>query len=674
MCGIAGEFVLEPDRVIDPDALLPMLAVLAHRGPDDCGYYQDDRRQTMLLHTRLSIVDLSGGRQPIPNEDGTIWVIANGEIYDFQRITRELEARGHRFRTRSDSEVIVHLYEEHGEDFPERLRGEFAIALYDERKQALYLVRDRFGIKPLYYTIVGGSLVFASEMKALFCRPGVTATFDPESLYHLLGTVFQPGATIFKNVKQVEPGCFVRASRSHVRQIRYWDLSFARAEHGPAAQGDAAADDLVEEFRHLLEEAVRLRLHGDVDVGVYLSGGIDSSIIASMMARLAGTPVKAFTIGFEDHKYDETERATQVARKLGLDHRVLRLGAGALAPHFVKSLWHTELPFLNAHGTAKFLLSRLAAADVTVVLTGEGSDEVLAGYGQFKHGLMLDAVHENPADRAARRRLKEFLAADGPLGGITRATSYREYDRVFDLFGSYPYVVLRCLVCQKVLWPLLSKEFRRRVATVDSVAELAGRIDRSMIEGLPAPWPSQYVVFKTDLASYTLNLGGDRTEMANSIEGRLPFLDHKLVEFGCRLPTTLLLRDGREKYILRRAFADVVPESAQPKKKVFLAPTTSALGLDTTGPLVETYLSPRFVREAGIFEPQMLKLLRRALRILPKGSYYHSACEGALVLALSLHVLYDLFCKNFSSSAVSFSHPSRMGRLEARQARVTQES
>lgn len=231
-----------------------------------------------------------------------------------------------------------------------------------------------------------------------------------------------------------------------------------------------------------------------MDVGVYLSGGIDSSIIASTMARLAGTPVKAFTIGFEDHKYDETERATQVARKLGLDHRVLRLGTGALAPHFVKSLWHTELPFLNAHGTAKFLLSRLAASDVTVVLTGEGSDEVLAGYGQFKHDLMLDAVHENPADRAARRRLKEFLAADGPLGGITRATSYREYDRVFDLFGSYPYVVLRCLVCQKVLWPLLSKEFRRRVATVDSVAELAGRIDRSMIEGLPAPWPSQYVV------------------------------------------------------------------------------------------------------------------------------------------------------------------------------------
>lgn len=183
-----------------------------------------------------------------------------------------------------------------------------------------------------------------------------------------------------------------------------------------------------------------------MDVGVYLSGGIDSSIIASTMARLAGTPVKAFTIGFEDHKYDETERATQVARKLGLDHRVLRLGTGALAPHFVK------------------------------------------------HDLMLDAVHENPADRAARRRLKEFLAADGPLGGITRATSYREYDRVFDLFGSYPYVVLRCLVCQKVLWPLLSKEFRRRVATVDSVAELAGRIDRSMIEGLPAPWPSQCVV------------------------------------------------------------------------------------------------------------------------------------------------------------------------------------
>ncbi|MFQ5549597.1 MAG: asparagine synthase (glutamine-hydrolyzing), partial [Woeseia sp.] len=332
MCGIAGEFRLEARGAIEIGRIIPMIATLEHRGPDEWGYYVDPSSRVALLHTRLSIVDLAGGRQPLCNEDGTVWVICNGEIYGFADITRDLVKRGHRFRTRSDTEVIIHLYEEYGDDFVRHLRGEFAFALYDGRKSTLYLVRDRFGIKPLYYTQTGSSVIFASEAKAILRHPDTDVRPDRRTFYRFLSGVFTPTDTIFDGIKQVEAGCYLKLANGIIRRTRYWDLNFPRS--GEPDLAGYAEQELIEEFRRLFVEAVRLRLHGDVEVGTYLSGGIDSGAVTVTAAQVSGHPVKAFSIGFKNADYDETRGAAGVARKYGLDHQIVPVGPGDLAPHF----------------------------------------------------------------------------------------------------------------------------------------------------------------------------------------------------------------------------------------------------------------------------------------------------------------------------------------------------
>lgn len=658
MCGIAGEFVLRGDRLVQEQNVIPMISILAHRGSDEWGYYVNQPRTVMLLHTRLSIVDLAHGRQPLANEDGTVWISFNGEIYDFQRMARELESQGHRFRTKTDTEVIVHLYEEYGEDFVDRLRGEFALALYDQKKSTLLLVRDRFGIKPLYYSVDHSSLIFASEMKAIFRHPKMAAELDYQSLPHIMCGVMLPSETPFKNVRQVEPGCFIRIEDSEIRQVKYWDFTLPLWVNNKDLAQQRSEEDFVEEFRDLLEEAIRLRLHGDVEVGVYLSGGIDSSSVARTMARLSKRPVKAFTIAFENTDYDEAQLAESVAQQGGLEHHVIRIGKGGLAHHFTKSLWHSEIPVLNSHGTAKFLLSALASRSLKAVLTGEGADELLVGYNLFKHQQLLEELRKAPRTRQARRRLNDFLASEGVWTGITKAKGYKEFDRIIGLFGSYPYTVLRALIFKQKVHAVLSRSFREMIEDSDPVADLAASIDRLQLAVLPPIAATQYVLFKTDLPGYILNFLGDREEMAHSIEGRTPFLDHKLVEFAWQLPLSLKLKNGSDKYILRRAFADLLPIVSQARKKMFLAPSLESLGLDERNPIFENYFSPSFVREVGIFDPVRLNLVRRAVRCLPRRSYYHKIFEGVLVFALSLHVIYDLFCRNFPKFAEQFSRPA----------------
>ena len=659
MCGIAGEYILGPSGAVDPGTIGPMLSVLGHRGPDEWGYHVDERRRAMLLHRRLSIVDLAGGHQPLSNEDGSIWTVFNGEIYDFDRQARHLERAGHRLATRCDTEVIVHLYEEHGPDFARHLRGEFALALYDGKRDELYLVRDRFGIKPLYYANTRDSVVFASEMKSLFRHPRLAAEFDPASVSHLLAGVTIPGTTLFKGIKQVEPGCLLRCAGGRVTASRYWDLPFSPVDDPRTSAVAIDEGEALAEFRRLFEESVRLRLQGDVESGVYLSGGIDSAAIARTMVDLSDRPVKAFTIGFDHPGYDETADARAIAAASGMEHHVLRIGKGALGEHFADSLWHSEIPVPNGHGTAKYLLSRLAGSHLKVVLTGEGSDELLAGYNQFKHQDLLEAVRLNPGSRPARRAIRDFLAREGILTGITRATEYSQYERVVRAFGVYPYTILRSLLYRSKVNPLLSRDFRRSVAGVDTIDELSAHVDRPALSGLSPTCASQYVLFKTDLPAYNLNFLGDRQEMAHSVEGRLPFLDHELVEFVCRLPANLKLRDGRDKYLLRRSMSDAIPGEGGlvARKKVFLAPSGESLGLDKSNPHLEPYFDPSLIREAGIFDPTMLNLVRHGSRLLPRGSNARSLCEGMVTFALSLHILHDLFCRNFAASADRHAYP-----------------
>lgn len=660
MCGIGGEFAKGDEGThegtVDRLSIPPMAAALAHRGPDEWGFYVDRTSRVALLHTRLSIVGLADGRQPLGNETQDVWAAVNGEIYGYREIAAGLRSRGHTLRTGSDSEVVVHLYEERGEDFVSSLRGEFAIALFDARKHVLYLIRDRFGIKPLYYADLPRSLVFASEAKAIFSHRAAGAPrMDETSLGCMLSGLLLPGLSLFSGVKQVEPGCFVRVDQRGVQQTRYWDLPFsAPPACPPRDQRTPANEEAVHaEFERRFEEAVALRLQADVEVGVFLSGGIDSTAVAVAAAR-AGVRGKAFTVGFTDPAFDESEVAAGVARATGLEHHAVTIPRAGLAEHFAKSLWFSEIPVLNSHGTAKLLLSKLAGQHVKVVLTGEGADELFAGYELFKHQALLERAIAHPADQSATGELAAFLDDRGLQDGIVPSRTLPDHSRTVSLLGGYPYAVLRAVTYRKKLWPLLSKDFRERMGRLDPIAELGARIDRDKLRSFSPMQVTQYVMFKTDLPSYLLNFLGDRQEMGSSVEGRVPFLDHQLAEMAATLPIDFKLRDGVDKYTLRRYLERHLPEAAQRPKKIFLAPAAQTLGLDRSSPALDHYFSPRRVKETGIFDPLRIGIARQALKVLPSRLRLYQALEGALVLALSVQILDQLFCRDFASSSRAF--------------------
>lgn len=648
--------MLVPDRRVRLDAIPSMVGALGHRGPDQWGYWTDPAQSVSLLNARLAIVDPAAGRQPIANEDGTVWVTFNGELYGFERLAADLARLGHRFRTRTDTEVLVHLYEEHGLGLTRFLRGEFALALHDARTHTTILIRDRLGVKPLFYAVLPDRLVFASEMKGLFAHPDVEPRLDREQVVHMLGAVFLPGRALFEGVRQVEPGTCVVVREGQTDVRRYWSLDLT-----PSDPRRAGADDqpVVEEFAHRFEEAVRIRLHGDVETGVYLSGGVDSAAVARVVTDVRPS-LKAFTVGFADAGYDETDRAAAVASALGIEHHVMRLGPGDLAEPFVDAIWFGEAPVVNAHAAAKFELSRLAAQSVKAVVTGEGADEVLLGYAQFRHQRLLDTLRRLPGDKAARLAMRRLLASAGALTGTIPITEYPDYARVTALFGCYPYPLAKTPYYQRRLGPLLSGPLRRRARALDSLAELAPLLDRAALEGLPAVAASQYVLLRTELPAYILGSLGDRVEMAHGIEGRTPFLDHELVEFLNRLPADFKLRGDTDKWVLREAMRERLPGAVLATKRAFMAPSLTTLGLDRRRSPLDEYFRADLVEDAGVFNPAAIAAMRLAARLLPAGTRAQAVAEAATVLALSVHVLFDLYCRRLRASLERYRRPGTL--------------
>jgi asparagine synthase (glutamine-hydrolysing) len=661
MCGIAGQIALSDDVRVDTTLVPRTAALLAHRGPDGWGYVVDPPQQVLLLNTRLAIVDVAGGRQPIANEDGQIWVTLNGECYGFERQREWLAGRGHRFRTKTDTEILVHLYEELGERFVEELRGEYAFALHDRRRGVCLLVRDRFGVKPLVFAEHRGRLLFASEIKALFADPSLERTLDREHIFHALGGALLPQRTFFRGVQQVEAGTMVRVhvGRSWQRS-RYWELPFQRSR-GISARPDAEANgsprrdaEAILEFGQKLQEATRLRLHGDVEVGAYLSGGVDSAAVLQAIGD-SGASVRSFTIGFESGPFDESAGAASVARHFRATHQVLRIGPHALSEPFTASQWHSETPVMNAHGAAKFLLSRLAGSHVKVVLTGEGADELLAGYPQFRHQQLLDVCHRNPRDQEARRALHRFTASSSVFTGTAPIRRYPSYDRVVDRFGAYPYALTRVFAYQRPMRWLLSSDFQRLTKGLDTLTALDEAMGPRAFEGLDPISASQALLFRTELPGYILVNLGDRQEMAHGVEGRTPFLDHELVELACALPMRLKLAPHRDKHVLRAFVERAMPDAGARPKHIFLAPSSQALGLeDRDGPLA-AWLEPQMIRETNVFSPLALSLLRQILRRAAHGTRHRAMAEAVLVFAVSLTALESLFCRGFEAACSRYA-------------------
>jgi len=618
MCGIAGIFHADPDRRVDPETLVAMAAIQYHRGPDGFGYRVQDDRGVGFSHARLSIIDLdeNRGRQPFVMADGSIMTAVNGELYDYKRIRADLTLRGVKFRTKSDSEMVMHLYHRVGlEDALPHFRGEFAISLYDREHDRLVLIRDRFGIKPLYFTEANGALVFGSELKVLFAHPDVPRRFSDTGLYHQMMQTIVPGTTAFEGIHQVKPGHMVIVERAHgklkIRQEKYWDMDFPLATER-AEPGEEDEEFWIEGVRSHLMEAVQLRLEADVPVACYLSGGIDSCITLGLAAATQQSPVKAFTIGFDDVDYDETAIAREMAESVGADQDVMTLQADHLYDNFVETLWHTERTIYNTLGVAKLLMSRhVNQAGYKVVVTGEGSDELFAGYPSFRRDLFLHGLDTLPAaDRAAWQQL--LSESNKLVTGAMLAQDELDDPALTGLVGFTPSCLQPWLATAVHVPGLLAAERRARLEGYDPGAAIAEALDGDMLEGRHPLDKAQYVWIKTMLEGQILTWGGDRVDMANSMEARPPFLDHHLAEFAAQIPPTLRIKGRTEKYVLREAMKGVLPRVLYEREKfAFMAPPahTDPKKWAAMKALADRYLSDQAIAEAGLLDPDGVRRL-----------------------------------------------------------------
>lgn len=609
MCGIAGYFHSDPRKPVDPQVLVNMAAIQYHRGPDGFGYHVMDGRGVGFSHARLSIIDLNENRarQPFVSADDNLLLAANGELYDYKRIRADLVSRGERFATKSDSEMILHLYPRLGlEGMLPHLRGEFAFALFDKVTDRLILVRDRFGIKPLYWTEVNGTLVFGSELKVLFAHPDVPRAFSDDGLYHQLMQTIVPGTTPFAGVHQVKPGHALvierRDGKFAIRDLRYWDMDFPQADERP----ELDEDHYIEGVREKLMEAVQLRLEADVPVACYLSGGIDSCSILGLSAASQQSPVKAFTIGFDDKAYDETPIAREMAESVGADQDVMMLSGDHLYENFVETVWHTERTIYNTLGVAKMLMSRhVNQAGYKVVVTGEGSDELFGGYPAFRRDMFLHGLDTlSPAERAT---WEQMLADSNKLfKGAMLAENEVHNSALESLVGFTPSCLQPWLAASAHSSGLLNPERRSRLGAYDPGAAIAAALDGDQLAGRHPLDKAQYVWIKTMLEGQILTWGGDRVDMANSMEARPAFLDHHLAEFATTLPPSMRIKGRTEKYVLREAMKGLLPEVLYKREKfAFMAPPahTDPKKWAAMKVLADEYLDPKAVADAGCLDP-----------------------------------------------------------------------
>jgi len=589
MCGIYGMLHLDGAPAA-ADALRPMARLTVHRGPDDEGVYADGPLAFGMR--RLSIIDVAGGHQPLSNEDGTLSLIANGEIYNYQALRSELTAQGHRFRTASDCETIVHLYEQHGDAFVERLNGMFAFALWDARRQRLLLGRDRLGIKPLYLWNDGRRLIFASEAKAILALPGMRAELDPAALsgYLMLGYVPAP-QSIFRGLRKLAPATVLSAERGQVGERRYWRVA-AEIDRAPSE------DEWIERVRARLEQSVRMQMVSDVPIGAFLSGGVDSSAVVAFMSAASDRPVKTYAIGFgggaaEDY-YNELPYARKVAQRFGTDHHeiLVRPDVTALLP---KLLWQMDEPIADTAFITTYLVSQFARRDVTVILSGVGGDELFGGYRRYlgshyqayfdrlPSGLRraASALGERlPGDRHspllnALRLAKGFLST----AGLPFDERYRSYVEVF------PDDAARAL--------LRHPRHDEHDALADAFTAAGSSDELNQMLSVDA---------QTQLPDDLLLLT-DKMSMAVSLECRVPLLDHELVELAARMPQEVKIRGGRLKHALKAALSDILPtDILERKKRGFGTPMGAWLKGDLA-PLVRELLSPASIEARGLFRP-----------------------------------------------------------------------
>ncbi|NEP17523.1 MAG: asparagine synthase (glutamine-hydrolyzing) [Leptolyngbya sp. SIO4C1] len=615
MCGIAGIMHHEAARPIDPDQLVAMAAIQYHRGPDGFGWQTLPDHGVGFAHARLAIIDLNPERgcQPFRSEDGRYLIAHNGEFYDYKRLRADLTSRGYQFATKSDTELVLHLTERlELEAALPHLRGEFAFALYERDTERLTLVRDRFGVKPLYWTMTSVGLVFGSEIKVLMAHPAVKRAFSAAGLYHQLMQTMVPGTTCFEGIYAVQPGqkvvCQRRDGRLQVHTETYWDLNFPQQ-----GERDLLSDEAyIEALRSHFVEAIQLRLEADVPVACYLSGGIDSCSILGVAAACQQSPVKAFTIGFDDSDYDETAIAREMAEAVGADQDILTVRGRDLYDHFARTLWHTERSIYNTFTVAKLLMSEhVHRAGYKVVVTGEGSDELFAGYPQLRLDMILHGMESaSPAERA---ELETWLQESNRLfKGNLLAQDRLNDSALTERIGFTPSCLQSWLSSALQVLPLLHSDYRQQLQDYSPGAAIAATLDPQQLAGRHPLDKAQYVWVKTQFESQVLGWAGDRVDMANSMEARPAFLDHPLVEFAVTIPPRLRFRDRKDKYILRETMRALLPDTLYKRQKfAFMAPPahTDPAKQQAMLELAQQHLSPAAIATEGLLDTAAVSAL-----------------------------------------------------------------
>jgi asparagine synthase (glutamine-hydrolysing) len=599
MCGICGVFYPDARQSVQRDALIEMNRQIVHRGPDDGGFFVE--RNIGLAMRRLSIIDVQTGQQPITNEDENLWIVYNGEIYNHRELRTGLEARGHHYRSQSDTETVVHLYEEYGRDCVKHLRGMFAFAIWDRRSRRLFVARDRLGIKPLYYRYDGGMFLFGSEIKAILAHPSAKAEFNQGVLAEYLAFGYIAGQeTMFRGIQKLLPGHTLELDeRGELKIQQYWDLAFADdADVQPRSH-------YVQHYRELLEECVSSHLMSDVPLGVFLSGGLDSSAVAALMTKIRREPIETFSVGYGEEAYSELPYAREVAAHLGANHHEVPLNREEFFRTLPTLIRHEDEPIVWPSSVSLYFVARLARERVTVVLTGEGSDETLGGYTRYAWTLknsQMNDVYRSLTSGGMRRWVRDAIKASPLPAGVYRRLEHTFLARDGNSWASFYfdnfYSAFSAAEQQELLAP--------------AVKEIAG----DAYAGSMRQWESSsgdllHRLLYTDIKTYLVELlmKQDQMSMAASIESRVPFLDHKLVEFTAKIPAKFSIKGLAGKQILKSAVEDLLPKSIVFRQKMgFPTPWAYWLAGPQLDDLEQLLLEKRTVQR-GLFKAEVVKRL-----------------------------------------------------------------
>lgn len=633
MCGIVA--IVTTEREVPAKYLTLAVEALIPRGPDEQNRWSSPDRRVALGHARLNIMDPETGTQPIASEDGKLRIIHNGEFYDFERIRKELQSRGHVFKTRSDSEIALHLYQEMGPACLEQLRGEFAFVIWDEENETLFAARDRFGIKPLFYIQDTDGLKIASESKALFAA-GAPAAWDHESVFQNLFFSFDQDRTLFRGIRQLPPGHYLTAKRGTVTIKRYWDVGYPRAN---AIHRHVSEPECIETVRALLDEAIRLRMRADVPVGCYLSGGVDSSTVLGMASRYADGKLTAFTIAFDHPDFDESGPAKRMAEFAGAEFRPIAVTGTDFADVFYEAVWKGEMIHYNAHGAARYHLSRAVRNEgYKTVIGGEGADELFAGY-DFSSQAVLASGSSGTMARYAKM-LARLIRPKSETDRRIAATS-PWLARLSHILAFPPH--LTDYVAEKfdLLHSITASEFAGQFPKRDPYREFFRQFDyRKTLMGREPAKQILYLWMKSLFVNYVL--AAERLDMANAVEVRLPFLDHKLFDYASSIPVSMLAKGGTLKYLLREAAKPYITDEVhRGLKQPFLAPPTTRRNDDAMYVMLQDILRSESFRSVPFFDRTAVIKLLDDIAVMDETA--RTSMDPVLYMMASIGVLHEKY-------------------------------